>query len=107
MVEINKLIELHDKYNFDYIYINPDNISDFRYYWKYIAEEMNVDFTGPKDYLGTIQIVRDDEQKYHGTKSPKDVEVYQDKKITPGDVIFKFKNIQEERKVKLINLYNS
>ena len=104
MVEINKLIELHDKYNFDYIYINPDNISDFRYYWKYITEEMSVDFKSPKDYLGVIQI---DKEYVFGKKSSKDVEVYQDKKITPGDVIFKFKNIQEERKIKLINLYNS
>jgi len=104
MVEIDKIIKLHDKYNFDYIYINPDNISDFRYYWKYIAEEISVDFTSPKGYLGIIQITRDDEQKYHGVKSPKDVEVYQDKNITPGEIIFKFKNIQKERKVKLDNL---
>lgn len=100
---VNKIIELHNKYNFDYIYINPDNISDFRYYWKYIAEETSVDFVSPKDYLGVIQLVND-ENKYHGIKSPKDIEVYQDKKITPGDVIFKFKNLQKERKVKLNNL---
>ena len=81
---------LFEKYNFDYIYINPKNISDIEF--EFITEETIIDFKSKPYYLGTIKL------------NNIIIEVYFDKKITPGDVIFKYKNIKKERSIKLKNL---
>ena len=90
---MNKLEILFEKYNFDYIYLNP---KDFEYLeWEIVPEEMFVDCKTPPDYVGRITI------------KDSDIEVYYDKKITPGDVIFKYKTLKKERNVKLSNIQKS
>ena len=81
---------LFEKYNFDFIYINPKNIIDMDFL--YDAEMLVLDNVS-ENYLGEVKI--------NNTK----IRVYYDKKITPGDVIFKYKDIKKERKVKLNNLH--
>jgi len=81
---------LFEKYNFDFIYINPKNIIDIDFL--YDAEMLVLDNVS-ENYLGEVKI--------NNTK----IRVYYDKKITPGDVIFKYKDIKKERKVKLNNLH--
>lgn len=81
---------LFEKYNFDFIYINPKNIIDMDFL--YDAEMLVIDNV-TENYLGEVKI--------NNTK----IRVYYDKKITPGDVIFKYKDIKKERKVKLNNLH--
>jgi hypothetical protein len=87
---IDKLQILFEKYKFDYLYINPKNISDIEF--EFIPDEMFSDFKCKPDYLGTVKI------------NNILIEVYYDKKITPGDVIFKYKDIKKERIVKLEKL---
>ena len=88
---MKKIKILFDKYKFDYIYINPKNLDYLD--WEFIPEESLVDFKSPPGYIGTIKI------------NEKLIEVYYDKKITPGDVIFKYKDIKKERSVKLNTLF--
>lgn len=87
MKDLEKLFEL---YSFDYIWINPNDIDNIIF--EFIPEEVLVDFRSPQDYLGRIRF------------GENLVEVYYDKKITSGDVIFKYKSIQKERVIKLNNL---
>lgn len=44
---------LFEKYNFDYIYINPKDIKNLEFEFK--NEELVVDFSGPPNYLGTVK----------------------------------------------------
>jgi len=88
---MKKIEILFEKYNFDYIYINPKNIDDI--FWDMIPEEMFADFKSLPGYIGLLKI------------NDNFIEVYSDKKITPGDVIFKYKDIKKERSVKLNNLF--
>jgi hypothetical protein len=90
---MENLKKLFDKYNFDYIYINPKNVDDLDF--EFMPEEILVDFAGPPNYLGTILL--------KGEK----IEVYFNRKITPGDVIFKYKNLKKERSVKLRNVIHN
>lgn len=90
MESINKLEELFEKYNFDYIFINPNDIIKIDFL--YIPEEIFTDFKSLPNYLGAIKV------------NNINIEVYWDKKITPGDVIFKYKNIKKERSAKLSNI---
>ena len=85
-----KIQILFEKYKFDYIYISPRNINDLEF--EFIPDEMFADFKSPPDYLGTIKI----DNVF--------IEVRYDKKITPGDVIFKYKDIKKERNIKLKNI---
>ena len=78
---------LFEKYNFDYVYINPKNIADLDF--EFIPEETLLDFKGPKEYLGTIKI--------NETKIP----VFWNKKIKVDDILFKYKDIRKERRVKI------
>ncbi len=91
MKDLEKLFE---QYNFDYIVINPNDIDNI-IEWELIPEEIFADFTGPPGYLGSVKL------------KDKLIEVYWNIKITPGDVIFKYKTIQKERSVKLNTLHNS
>lgn len=84
MKDLEKLFE---QYNFDYICINPKDIDNIK--WEFIPEEVLIDCKTPPGYLGSVKL------------KDKLFEVYWDKKITPGDVIFKYKTIQKERSVKL------
>jgi len=88
---MKKIEILFEKWNFDYIYIHPKNIDDI--FFELIPEEVLVDFKSPPNYIGSLKI------------NDKLIEVYHDKKITPDDVIFKFKDIKKERSVKLNNLF--
>lgn len=88
---IEKLKTLFEKYNFDYIYINPKQLEYLD--WDFIPEETLIDFKSSPGYLGTITL-----------KNKHIEEVYYKEKITPGDVIFKFKDIKKERRIKLNNL---
>lgn len=87
---IKNLEILFEKYNFDYIYINPKNIDDI--YFEFISEEILTDFKGSDNYLGTVKL--------------KDnlIQVFWDKKIVPDNVVFKYKNLSKERNSKLKNL---
>ena len=90
---MEELAILFEKYNFDYLYINPKGIEYLD--WEFIPDETLVDFKGRPGYLGTIIL--------KGTA----IEVYYDEKITSGDVIFKYKNIKKERMVKLMSIINN
>jgi hypothetical protein len=85
-----KLEKLHEEYKFDYIYLNPLDLSDVEF--EIIPEEVFVDFKTPPGYFGTIKL------------NESMIEIYCDEKITSGDVIFKFKNIKKERKFKVLNI---
>lgn len=85
-----KLKALFEEYNFDYIYINPKELEYLD--WDFIPEETLVDFKSPPGYLGKI------------TLKNNHIEVYYNEKITPGDVIFKYKDIRKERRIKLNKL---
>lgn len=85
-----KLQTLFEKYNFDYIYINKKDIEKLDF--EMIPEEYLMDYKTPKFYIGTVKL------------NDSNVEVYWDKKITPGDVIFKYKDIKKERNIKLKNI---
>lgn len=89
---MNKIKILFEKYNFDYICINPTNIDYID--WDFIPDELLVDVKHEPGYIGTLSI--------NNSK----IKVFYDKKITPGDVIFKYKNIKKERNVKLKDLFN-
>lgn len=84
------LEKLYLEYNFDYIYINPKDIDNISFEW--LPDEYLVDVKLPHDYIGRVKL------------NNNLIEVYYDKKITPGDVIFKYKTIQKERSIKLDNL---
>ncbi len=90
---MDNLNTLFEKYKFDYIYISPRNIVDLEF--EFIPDEMFADFKSKPDYLGTTKI------------NNILIEVFYDKKITPGDVIFKYKDIKKERKIKLISVINN
>ena len=87
---INNIKILFEKYNFDYIYINPKNIKDIDF--EFIPEEVLADSKCPPNYLGCIKF--DD----------KLVEVFWNPKVDVEDFKFKFRNIRNERKSKLDNL---
>lgn len=87
---MKKLEILFEKYRFDYVYINPKDIDDMLF--EYIPEEALADFSGLPNYLGTIKI-----QGF-------DIGVYFNKKIKKGEVVFKFKDVSKERKIKLCNI---
>jgi len=89
---MNYLKTLFEKYNFDFIYINPKNINNIDFL--YDAEMLVIDNVS-ENYVGEVKI------------NDKKVRVYYDKKITPGDVIFKYKDIKKERKVKLFSIINN
>jgi len=90
-IKIMETIQLlYEKYKFDYIYINPENINDIDYL--YDAEIILIDNI-VRNYLGEVKI------------NDSKIRVHYDKKITPGDVIFKYKNIKKERCVKLNNIF--
>lgn len=84
------LEKLYEKYKFDFICINPKDIDNVNF--EYIPEEILIDHWSPPAYIGKVKL------------NEKLIEVYFDKKITPGDVIFKYKTIQKERLIKLDNL---
>ena len=88
---IKNLEILFEQYNFDYICINPKNIPDLDFL--FIPDETIADYKVKPEYLGSIEL------------NNNIVEVYHNKKITPGDVIFKYKSIKNERKVKLAKLF--
>ena len=90
---MDKLNTLFEKYKFDYVHISPKNIVDLAF--EFIPDEYLTDFKSKPDYLGIIKL------------NNSIIEVYYDKKITPGDVIFKYKDIKKERKVKLISVINN
>lgn len=87
---IKNLEILYEKYNFDYIYINPKNIDDINF--EFIPEETVVDFSVPPNYLGSVKI----KQKL--------IEIYWDKKVNIDDIIFKYKSIKKERLEKIKNI---
>lgn len=87
---MQKLEILYEKYKFDYIFINSKDIVNLT--WTNVSEEDYVDFNAPHGYLGRILL------------NNNIVEVYHDKKISPGNAIFKYKNIKKERSAKLKNL---
>ena len=78
---------LFEKYNFDYIYINPRDIRNLEFEVK--NEELLADFKSPPNYLGSVKI----NEKY--------VEVYWNPMVKIGNFSYKFKNIKKERLVKL------
>ena len=88
-----ELTILFEKYNFDYIYINPKNIPDLDFL--FLRDETIIDFKGKPHYLGSIKI------------NEVIIEVYFNKKITPGDVIFKYKSIKKERMIKLSSIIDN
>jgi hypothetical protein len=90
---MNNIKILFEKYNFDYIYINPKALEYLD--WDFIPDELLVDVKHEPGYIGTLSI--------NNSK----IKVYYDKKITPGDVTFKYKNIRKERNIKLENLFKS
>lgn len=90
---MKNLEKLYEKYKFDFIYINPKDIDNINFEW--LPDEYLVDVKLPHDYLGRVKLDNNL------------IAVYFDKKITPGDVIFKYKTIQKERSVKLNTLHNS
>ena len=92
-LEVEKLESLFEEYKFDYIYINPKDIDNID--WEFIPEEVLVDSTTPPNYLGEVKL------------NNKNIEVYWNVKITPGDVIFKYKNIKKERSVKLSTIFHN
>lgn len=81
---------LFEKYNFDYICINPKSIEYLD--WDFIPDELLADVKTEPGYIGTLSV------------NDSKIKVFYDKKITPGDVIFKYKNIRKERKYKINNL---
>lgn len=83
---------LFEKYKFDYIYINPKDIEKLNF--EIIKEELFADFKGEPYWVGEIRL------------NNNTIDVYYDKKITPGDMIFKYKDIKKERRAKLNNLIN-
>lgn len=87
---MKKLELLFEKYNFDYIFIHPNDIDNIQ--WELNPEEIFMDFVDAPGCIGTLKLKN------------KIIAVYWDKKITPGEVIFKYDTIQKERKVKLNNL---
>ena len=89
---MKKLEILFEKYKFDYIFINSKDIINLE--WANVAEEDYADFNSPHGYLGKIYI------------NDNIIEIYHDKQVAPGDVIFKYKNIKKERCAKLKNLTN-
>lgn len=93
---MNKLEILYEKYKFDYIYINPNDIDSIE--WEYVPEEL-IDFVRVDEYLGTIKL--NSVRPESGMTGSVSVMVFYDKKITSGEVIFKYKSIQKERNVKL------
>lgn len=92
-VFIDKIDKLFKKYNFDYIYINPIDIYNIDF--EIDNDELFVDFKGKPNYLGYIKLENNI------------ISVYWNKKITPGDVIFGYKNIKKERNVKLSNIFHN
>jgi len=87
---LEKLEKIFDKYNYDFIYINPKDINNINF--EYISEETVVDFYGLANYLGLIN--------FNGNI----IKVFYDKNITQGDFVFKYNNIKKERKMKLKKL---
>jgi len=81
---------LFEKYNFDYICINPKALEYLD--WDFIPEDMFMDIKREPGYLGTITI-----GKNH-------IDVFFDKEIERDDVVFKYKDIKKERKYKINNL---
>lgn len=81
---------LFEKYNFDYIYINPKDIKNLEFEVK--NEELLADFSGPPNYLGTVKI------------NEKSLDVYWNPMVKIGDFSYRFKNIKKERTVKLKNI---
>ena len=85
---MEKIKILFEKYNFDYIVINSKCITYLD--WEYSTEELRVDFIGKPGYLGSIKI------------NDKLIEVYYDnKKVSLGEILFKFNDIRKERCIKL------
>lgn len=89
---MEKIKILFEKYNFDYICINPKSIEYLD--WDFLPEEILADCKTEPGYIGTLSV------------NDSKIKVFYDKKITPGDVIFKFIDIKKERNVKLKNLFN-
>lgn len=84
---------LFEKYNFDFIYINPQDSKHINF--EYLPEEILVDFKGKPNYLGTVKI------------NNTNIEVFYNKNISLGHVIFKYKDIKKERRIKLDIIHNS
>lgn len=84
---MEKIKILFEKYKFDYIVINPKGLEYLE--WEFIPEELLADFVGKPGYLGSIKI------------DNKLIEVYYDKKVPLGEILFKFNDIRKERSVKL------
>ena len=87
---MEKLKILFEKYNFDYIYINPNDMDKVNF--EFLPEEIFADFAHPKFYFGTMKL------------NNTDINVYWDRKIAPGDIIFKYKDIKKERCIKFLQL---
>ena len=87
---MKKLEILFEKYNFDNIYIHPDDIDNIE--WEFSPEEVFMDFVDAPGCIGIVKLKN------------KMVYVYWDKKITPGEVIFKYDSLKKERKVKISKL---
>jgi len=83
---------LFEKYNFDFIYINPKNLADL--YLKFEPEEYFIDIIDDPNYLGIIKI------------NDVIIEVFQDKTLSIDDITFKYKDIKKERSVKLSKLFD-
>ena len=92
-LEVEKLESLFEEYKFDFISINPKDIDSID--WEFIPEDVLVDSSGIGNYLGKV--------KLKNTL----ITVLWNVKITPGDVIFKYKNIKKERSVKLSNIIHN
>jgi len=89
---MKKLEILFEKYNFDYIVINPKELEYLE--WEFIPEELVADFIGTPGYLGKIKL------------KDKLLDVYYDKKVPFGEILFKFNDIRKERSIKLSELLN-
>lgn len=87
---IEQIKMLFEKYNFDYIRINPKDLHKID--WEFIPEELFIDVKNKPGYLGSINI------------NNHIVEVFYDREIEIGNILFKYDNIQKERKYKLNNL---
>lgn len=90
---MKKIEILFDKYNFDYISINPKDIDNLCFENNPDGFLMDVHY--PKNYLGIIKIKNND------------IIVFYNKKMKIGDINFGYNNIKNERKFKINKLFKN
>ena len=90
MLDFNNILEICEKYDYDYILINNKNESDIDYVLD--PNEFLSDSTFEKNYIGTIKT------------NNKFIKVFFSKNVKIDNVIFKYKTLLKERDFKLKNI---